>query len=131
MSAFIVSNAHISAITGYANREMASYRMPPIEDMATILHDANVVSVNYRYPEHQQHPKFRFHYPSVRHPWSAIEIVKACHCLAYQSCEPPTWEASEAKKLLDRIESFAVSCIPGYNEAPWDIAGPPKVEKSA
>ena len=58
-----------------------------------------------------------------RAPFSAVQVIKACNCLDYQSCEHDGWEASEAKSFLDSLISAACHRLPGYDAAEW---GPPK-----
>lgn len=48
-------------------------------------------------------------------------IIKACHCVNYQSCETDDWEDTPACALLQNIEAAAVRQLPGYDDAPWGI----------
>lgn len=50
-----------------------------------------------------------------------VQVIKACDCLEYQSCEHPEWEQSEACKLLKAIREAAIGALPGYSEAEWEI----------
>ena len=56
--------------------------------------------------------------------FSAVEVIKACHCFAYQSCEVSDWAGSWAKAACEAIESHAVRKLPGYQAAPWGIDDP-------
>jgi len=60
-------------------------------------------------------------YPDRGH---AIAVVKACHCLAYQSCDAEDYDTSEACALLKSIESAAVRKLPGYEDAEWGAPEP-------
>jgi hypothetical protein len=51
-----------------------------------------------------------------------IEIIKAVHCLQYQSCEHEEWQTSEAAQNCHQIVHQAASLLPGYEAAPWGIA---------
>ena len=50
-----------------------------------------------------------------------IDVIKACHCQEYQSCEHDGWETSTAKAIVDAIEGAASRALPGYDDAPWEI----------
>jgi hypothetical protein len=94
------------------------------EETSAMLHAENAASVNFRYSlmdgREIGHVFTLADFRRVR-ALEPIEVVKACHCLAYQSCEHPAWETCEAKKMLERIEAAAVRLIPGYAEAYWEL----------
>ena len=48
-----------------------------------------------------------------------IQVIKACHCFAYQACEHKEWKTSEAKAFIDTLEYFAIQALPGYDKAIW------------
>lgn len=48
--------------------------------------------------------------------WS-VAGIKAAKSLAYQSCEHPEWERSEARRWLDAIMDATLSHIPSWSEA--------------
>ena len=148
MSAFQVSPNHIGAILRWylfdggvqlhyraAWREKRHPDTDDAMDMAACLAFECWRSVNHRYPNAQEEhgclpgPEEYDSTPvmvdtsnlGVYRKLTAIEAIKACHCLAYQSCEHDEWDKSEAKKLLDDIVESTIPTIPGYNEAPWHI----------
>jgi hypothetical protein len=130
MSAFIVSKKHIDTLVNYANIKDVRYyyrgKMYSCSDMdatGQILLNANVKSVNVRYDEHQEPEKYRAGLMGIKiiGDLPAVNIIKACHCLTYQSCELVGWGKSRAKSILDAIEKHAEINIPGYDNAPWDI----------
>lgn len=53
-----------------------------------------------------------------------VQVIKACHCLSYQSCEHEEWEASEAHAFVEALESAAVRVLPGYDQAEWGAPEP-------
>ena len=129
MSAFVVSHTHINAIVRWACRHNVavqygnptrSLRAGQEQEMAEILLAENVKSVNYRYKEDT--PVDPIVYDAFATDLRAIDVIKACQCLDYQSCEHPGWETSTAKKILDTIQRDAVTHLPGYDKAPWCIA---------
>jgi hypothetical protein len=40
---------------------------------------------------------------------------------AYQSCEHPGWEESEARKFCQQLTEGAIARLPGYEAAAWEI----------
>lgn len=124
MSAFTVSKKHTAAVVRFFQMH-AHERFDDTDllDWANRLQRANVASVNYRYPHHEQERAEKITQYDLLHArlLTPVEALKAVQCLNYQSCEPPTWEESPERALLKRIEYVAINALPGYNEAPWDI----------
>lgn len=138
MSAFIVSNDHIDALLSYCLRQAytVSYYNPesgrrhPInyetaEEVGRILLDQNVRSVDHRYGGRidddmrnaAANYRFQYYWPHLK----AVEVISAVHCLEYQSCETDDWEGSLAWRICQAIKAEAISNLPGYREAPWEI----------
>ena len=128
MSAFICTDTHINAIVTWAAiNKISSYYGNPGKSWFTyqneqatteLFYAANVVSVNYRYKLSDPVGTIIYKPTGLYRP---IAIIKLCTCLAYQSCEYPTWGDSIAKRLLDEIRRVAITKLPGYEEAPWSI----------
>jgi len=131
MSAFIVSDKHIAAMVNsmvphypgdgksyYWDGE-TRYFGGNSQEIGQKLWDQNYRSVNARYNEKTETPVYRG--ASIGRSLSPIEIVKACHCYNYQSCEATDWEHTEAYAISEAIEASAVRRISGYEEADWAI----------
>lgn len=142
MSAFIVSTSTIEAIVTFAIRYLDSIEpLPgtstaewlPIKtvsphEIGQALIEENYRSVNHRYASDDPAPRYRhFDRVSAKVDGSysrllmAVDIIKLCHCLAYQSCEHDRWETSWAKRFLDRVIGAAVRMLPDYDDAPWGL----------
>lgn len=134
MSAFQVTESHIGAIlrwylTDCPPHLRSSWRgfMSPnpndADDMMNALAAENAQSVAYRYPGISTEPVLAA--DNVRLSRYAklapVAVIKACQCLEYQSCEHPTWDKSDAKYLLEQIQSAAIASLPGYSQAAWAI----------
>ena len=126
MSAFIVSSDHISALVSWAAANRVGVHTNPMwfvvdNKIATcnMLLSENVKSVNWRYRENE--PVIPVEYTPPANPPSAVQVIKLCHCLAYQSCEHEAWEISLAKKILDAVIQTAIYKLPGYEAAHWSI----------
>ena len=108
MSAFTVTNTHINALVRYASRHKitVAYGNPTMrlnvsaheQEVAQLLLDGNIKSVNYRYSEKESG---YIEYDRGAPILSAIQAIKAAQCLRYQSCEHPTYEGSIAQLLVE------------------------------
>jgi hypothetical protein len=128
MSAFVVDKHHIDVLVSYMLTKRMSYwngkervyvTRNNASDIGQILFDQNVRSVNYRYHEQGKPPAYKFKHPLESH--SAVQIIKACHCLDYQSCETGDWGETEAWKICEAIISNACHDLPGYDTAQWNM----------
>ena len=129
MSAFIVTDTHINALVRYASRHKitVAYGNPTMrlnvsaheQEVAQLLIDENIKSVNYRYSEAETS---LIEYDRGAPILSAIEAIKAAQCLRYQSCEHSDFEESIAFKLIEAIISDAIPRLDGYESASWAIA---------
>ena len=63
-------------------------------------------------------------FPAI-HP---TQVIKSCHCYAYQSCEHEGWKTSEAKKLTDKIIAEAINRggveDPPFSQRCWKWGAP-------
>jgi len=146
MSAFIVSKRHIDALV-FAGLHVIRYkplrwRAPGSEFRALTRETAdrvgqmlvgeNVKSVRYRYGEgplpgpmdgYWRRP-YRYEQPFLPYQDSGTLVVvclRLLSCYAYQACEHPEWERSEAKSFCDALLHELILSLPGYAEAPWTI----------
>jgi len=131
MSAYIVGNAHITAMLQalsprYPGDGVSYYwngESHPVggqaHHIAQKLVDENYKSVNYRYGEEETPAEFKYDY--TVYSKTPIEIIKACHCYRYQSCETGSYDESEAAAIVNLIERRAINNLPGYDDAEWNI----------
>lgn len=100
-----------------------------------MLWDANVASVQHRYPTCKRDDlpgvigeRYEFRGPlpcwNLRHDLVAGAVLKACDCYSYQSCERDDWEASEAHAFIDSLRNAAWRSLPSYETAPWGFPEP-------
>ena len=127
MSAFVVSDRHIDALLTWVINTpeygapqkldgMTVYDQPGL--IGQLLVDENHRSVNHRYDEKDNH-KYKFNrYPRTLTP---VEVIKACDCLIYQSCETDNWKVSRAYKIIRDIRESAINALPGMEDAAWEI----------
>ena len=129
MSAFIVNRTHIAALAAFCtnSQDWAGRSLKDGTRIGNILWDANYRSVNVRYDEDDSAPVFTLHTADlVNMPSDPVVVIKACHCLEYQSCEFEEWPQSEACGILESIVSSACHKLSGYEAAPWGIAELPE-----
>lgn len=98
------------------------------QETCDILLAENVASFNYRYNETVEEGMV---YDAFATSLRAIDVIKACHCLEYQSCEHDGWATSTAKVIVAAIEGAASRALPGYDDAPWEIKAKEGVVLSA
>lgn len=125
MSAFIVSDDHIHALVSYALGG-ANDRISTRHDndqLGQVLVNENYRSVNYRYRAKDEPPRYSWR-PTLR-PFKPVEILKACDCYDYQSCETEDYDSTEAARIIQQIRSKAIRNLPGYESAAWDIRDEP------
>lgn len=131
MSAFIVNHNHVNAIVRWAGRNnVRSYHGNPSsgwaiagreQETVELLYRENVKSVNYRYPDWDE-AQDNIVYNPFATTLTPVQVIKACICLGYQSCEHDGWETSDAKAILDDIEAAAIRALPGYEDAEWEVS---------
>ena len=127
MSAFIVTDTHISALVRYASRHKVGVSTPLMrlnafgneQEVAQLLFEENVKSVNYLYRESET---TQIDYDRGAPILTAIQAIKAAQCLRYQSCEHPEFEDSLACKFIEKIIADAIPRLEGYDSAEWAIS---------
>ena len=105
-------------------------------EVGNMLWLENVKSVSARYPGESSGKlpgpiggSFVIESADITH-WPQIEpvqVLKACDCYAYQTCEHDEWKDSQAHAFIERLRSAAVHALPGYDAAEW---GAPKKQKT-
>ena len=56
-----------------------------------------------------------------KHGSPAVAVLKACQCYGYQACELNNYELSVAARIIGAIMSRAISMLPDYHAARWEI----------
>lgn len=101
------------------------------ETVGQVLLDENVRSVNHRYNEDEMH--VYEHATPADNRWTPVEILSAINCYAYQACETPEWNTSEANAIIEALRNTLIHTLPGYSDGPWEItpeAKPHAVEQA-
>lgn len=101
-------------------------------EVGQMLWDENVKSVRFRYPDsgdelpgpvkHNGYHFDRFRFTTFSE-YTPANVLKACHCYEYQSCEHPEWDTSDAKAFCTALCKCAERQVDGYEDAEW---GAPK-----
>jgi hypothetical protein len=96
------------------------------EEVGRILLEENVRSVNYRYGgrigDDEKNAAALYCFTYAARPLSPVQLIKAVHCLDYQSCETEDWETTQAWRICQAVLSAATGRLPGYEAAAWEIA---------
>lgn len=136
MSSFLVSNAHVNVLAGFAAAE--GLDAAPAS-LALALWAANRRGLRARYDQADAlWPQLadlerRFRYIELPLP-SLWRLLKATHAYRHQSCDDPAWEGSRASAVTDAISDRLLQRLgvsgrmkawamrsPSYVEAPWLI----------
>jgi hypothetical protein len=131
MSAFVVNEYHLhrliaTGMDGPTDKAKAwgwnarDFNKDGPDVTGQMLHDANVRSVNHRYPYHDAEQEQPYTFAIWTPPMSSVEALKALACYEYQSCEPPEWMGSPAQEWCERLRSAIIDALPGYDDAPWE-----------
>lgn len=149
MSSFVVDKAHISAILRGAwavtRRDGLYYfhqgpHLVKLGDrlaankIGQMLLEENVCSVMGRYPDSditnlpgridaEWLVPFEARMVGGGVP-TPVQLLKLLSCYEYQSCDHEEWEQSEAKAFCDSLRGYAISHLPGYEEALWEWVDP-------
>jgi len=141
MSAFVVDPHHINSLVSWAAargtgsngvryywgrqwRDIA----PDAKRVASVLRAENVRSVNTRYSEAEPAHGFKFKRVDTDH-LSGADVVCACDCLDYQSCETDDWKDTEAYAALQAIREAAVRDLVGGCST-WELTSPTPVRRT-
>ena len=149
MSAFVVDREHISYLVAAAESRTIGSRYGDsfswyhkksgnrislndnTRKVGQMLWNQNIKSVKYCYPDCEGNDlpgpigeDFNFHSTDLTGKWffrsfDPVQVLKSCKCYAYQSCEDPEWEESEAFNFIESLQDSAISALPGYEEAKW------------
>jgi len=104
-------------------------------EVANLLWRENIASVSARYPKESSatlpgpcNESFVIEpadFPAWFRVFDSVQVIKACDCYEYQSCEHEGWKTSEAHAFISALRSAAWHALPGYEEAEW---GAPRKE---
>jgi hypothetical protein len=135
MSAFVVSKAHIdylvTAAIAYGGRWGLRYDGTDIMEMTNhelgrALWDENVASVRARYDDADETGMVPdttcYRHTQPRKPIMPVQVLAAIACFEYQACEHKSWKASATKQFCESLRHCAISRLPGYEEADWEIS---------
>ena len=128
MSAFTCNRSHVAALAAYyANSGHGSTIQEDEFNKTFALFDrANAASIHARYGDpvddtmHHHAPNY-FRASELAASLSPEAILKAAKCFEYQSCEDRSWENSTAHQRVQTIINQAVSELPGYKSADWEL----------
>lgn len=111
-------------------------RIDNADEVGQMLWRENVASVRYRYPDdgpeelpgpngfNAEADPYIYRYRPLCEPLTPVETLKAIDCYEYQTCEHPDWRdpANVAAAFCRALQDAAIGALPGYDEAPWEIA---------
>lgn len=105
--------AEVGQMLWNENRKSIEARYPDtVDDFCATA--PGTVGETYVYGEHAGNP-----FAAV----DVVQVLKACDCFAYQSCEHKGWKGSNARAFIESMRAQCIARLPGYAEAEW---GAPK-----
>lgn len=117
MSCFVVNKRHIDYLASYFSlhqRDLYLYRngsnwiLTPRE-VGQILWNENRRSYEWLYNEVINWDVYNFaQYPNLARLSDHRQVIQACNCLNYQSCETEDWKNSDAYKILKALREHAI-----------------------
>lgn len=148
MSAYIVDREHIAFLVCAAmsrsisrhtftwyikadqrNEQLGSGDLEKAVEVANMLWLENIKSVSHRYPGESSATlpgpiggEFVIeakHLPLWWAGFKPVNVLKACDCYEYQSCEHDGWESSDACAFINRLRAAAWHSLAGYDDAAW------------
>lgn len=150
MSAYLVTLEHIQYLieagkhygmlipdekADFGHIQLKNASQEKLEAFGQMLWDENVKSVEGRYPDCKgkelpgewlgvpMDDRRFFRVGSFWTHFDPLQVIAACKCYAYQSCEHKEWEESQAHKYTEGLIGAACSHLPGYDKTIW---GSPK-----
>ena len=130
MSAFIVSDRHISALVNYGAQQRTTYFFNGLhhelkqsgepQRSGQILLNENVRSVNHCYNETTVPDAFELSAINSQN-LTPVAILSLCAGYDYQACETDDYDTTEAHAIIMAIRFKAIHQLPGYEEAPWTL----------
>lgn len=138
MSAFLCTPHHIGRLARWYADKRPGHSGDP-EEYATVLAMGNIDSIVARYTDtgdgdgacqafanlsRRDYLKECIDNAQAQdaQDLTTIEVLKACDCLEYQSCEDGHYFTSDAFRLLSWIRKQAVDDLPGYKDANgWEL----------
>jgi hypothetical protein len=131
MFAFVLSSTHIDVpVSAAIEFGLTKAFGEEADELGRMLRRENVRSVVHRYrltdmPEEAAYEAdiatYRFRrYPGIR----PVAAANAAHCYAYQSCEHPEWEGSQARRVTDALRDAILRGMTGYDAVPWGFDQP-------
>ncbi len=117
-----------------ARHELACNDYERAAEVANMLLCENMRSVSHRYPHESSAtlpgPKSGVAPFTSRSPFTSFDafepaqVLKAIHCLEYQSCEHDEWRESESFAFLQALSGRACRSMIGYEDAEWGAPKP-------
>ena len=140
MSAFVVDEGHVDYLISAARALHGPYLSLPFDPwthqdiLGQVLLAENVRSVLARYGDSVDAEESRAYSAIIEgyvfQPVSMsqtvdvatiAQIIKACDCFEYQSCETSNWDKTDACLIVSRIRSAAIQRLPGMSDAEYAI----------
>ncbi|MEU4806424.1 hypothetical protein [Actinosynnema sp. NPDC023587] len=116
MSVFVVSMAHIDLLVNAALQLGILHTRSDADDAGTLLWNENYRSVNHRYGETNQAPRYLATIVTAR--FRPAAVAKAVNTYLYQISECPGWQSNDAYAWCMALRAAAESTMLADDLAP-------------
>lgn len=135
-NATLVSPKHIDYILTYAhecglhfhqlehdriNRRFNANVQDDLDLLGHHLTAVNQAAVNYVYRETTQAAKYTYRTYRMTSDDSEVQVLKALDCYEHLTSDLPQYKATFAAQVIGDIRAHAISQLPGYRNADWEI----------
>lgn len=131
MSAFLCGKDHIDLLVSHCadnwfhDGKVITLRDTPRTEVGRILIAENIASLRHRYADDWWATDDKWYddyiHTPVTEPVSPEQIIKACHCLSYQSCEHDGWARSEAHRIVTATrEHYVREILNNVPDLQWE-----------
>lgn len=135
-NAAIISPKHIDFILSYANecglhfhqldhgRIDRKFNANVDEDLSVMGHHltaVNVAAYNYAYREENPGIKYTYRCYRLTTADTEVQVLKALDCYEYMTDALPQYEGTFACQIIRNIRAHAISQLPGYRSADWEV----------
>lgn len=128
MSAFLCGDRHLDALLSYAVNKRDCYvgsekiTHGNATNFGATLRKENIRSLVKRYPQDEAEYASGYEYTfTPMATLTPVEIIKACNCYGYQTCENDDYVDSAAYNIITCIRETAIHSLAGYEDAAWEI----------
>lgn len=106
---------------GRINRKLNANINDDLDILGQHLAAVNQAAVNFAYRENVQVTKYTFRFYRMGSDDSEVQVLKALDCYEHEANELPQYRDTFAAQIISEIRAHAITQLPGYKAADWEI----------